>query len=660
MRRIFLSFILLLSAFVGADALTLGDNSLLSTFSTGLEAFVTATGDTQSEETIIVGQTEVPVVETLTVNYNEVEKTAYGDGSAEFDVDAVIDALGISAISEATLYIVNVTTNVAVENTTDGWRNASGDAEAWNTSTGMVCVKIDDPASGLINYIGCMDDTHVAGETYTAKWAFVANNKAAVIDVVITFVESEESSEEDSNPVVGQWYSAEGDYIYFNADGTTNYPGGATYTYQPVPSRILVKTSAGAPLCLIPVAEATSEHLLIMDYGTGVFTYYYSTVPVPITSITLSQTTLTTCVGMTELLDATVAPSNATLKSQLKWTSSNESVVTVDDGFLEPLSEGTATITCAATDGSGVFAACEVTVNELETYITSISVPLSVYYLYLGDQKEITASILPEDADYPWVYATCSDNSVVSVQDLGNNQFKLIANQPGTAEVTLKAQDGSGVTKEFGVVVKDHESVDLGLPSGTLWATQNIGADEIYESGLYFAWGETVGHTSDVSDGYKFDYANYKYYEGSTDHAITKYCSDSSYGYNGFVDNLTELELSDDAAYVNWGSNWCMPTQAQMVELFNSDNCTLKWTDVGSEYGLLITSIYNSKQIFLPAAGYRNSTTFDEAGEKGYYWSKTLYNGTTQAYRAVIFDEGYYNNNNARYHGYTIRPVRRQ
>ncbi|MCR5131917.1 MAG: hypothetical protein K6C10_10725, partial [Prevotella sp.] len=155
----------------------------------------------QPGETITVDGAEVPVVKTFTVNHNEVEKTVYSGTTEEFDVNAVVEALGISAIGDAAQYIVNVTTNEAVANTTDGWRNASGDAETWGTSAGMVCVKINDPASGLIDYIGCIDDTHVAGETYTAKWAFVANNQAAVIDVVITFVEPEEVELEISENV---------------------------------------------------------------------------------------------------------------------------------------------------------------------------------------------------------------------------------------------------------------------------------------------------------------------------------------------------------------------------------------------------------------------------------------------------------------------------
>ena len=113
------------------------------------------------------------------------------------------------------------------------------------------------------------------------------------------------------------------------------------------------------------------------------------------------------------------------------------------------------------------------------------------------------------------------------------------------------------------------EYVDLGLPSGTLWATCNIGADSPEDYGLYFAWGETTGYSEDTSDGRSFDWSTYKYCNGSS-YTLTKYCNDSSRGYNGFTDNLTELVPEDDAATANWGAGWCMPTVEQFDELFNS------------------------------------------------------------------------------------------
>ena len=106
--------------------------------------------------------------------------------------------------------------------------------------------------------------------------------------------------------------------------------------------------------------------------------------------------------------------------------------------------------------------------------------------------------------------------------------------------------------------VDTHEYVDLGLPSGTLWATTNVGAEKPEDYGLYFAWGETTGYTGDTNDGYLFDWASYKWCNGDYNQ-LTKYCYDISSGYNGFTDTLTELEPEDDAAYVNWGPDWRMP-----------------------------------------------------------------------------------------------------
>ena len=98
-----------------------------------------------------------------------------------------------------------------------------------------------------------------------------------------------------------------------------------------------------------------------------------------------------------------------------------------------------------------------------------------------------------------------------------------------------------------------HAYVDLGLPSGTLWATCNVGASSPEEYGDYFAWGETEPKND-------YNWSTYKYCKGSST-TMTKYCTSSSYGT---VDNKTELEPSDDAATVNWGSNWQMPSLEQL------------------------------------------------------------------------------------------------
>ena len=138
----------------------------------------------------------------------------------------------------------------------------------------------------------------------------------------------------------------------------------------------------------------------------------------------------------------------------------------------------------------------------------------------------------------------------------------------------------------------NHEYVNLGLPSGTLWATCNVGASSPEESGTLFAWGETepIGEPNWLNL-----WGNYKWCNGSPD-TMTKYCTDSEYGT---VDNLTELEPEDDAAWVNWGPMWRMPSEEQLTEL--EENCTWKMATKNGVPGRLVTGP-NGNYIFLPTA----------------------------------------------------------
>jgi len=106
-----------------------------------------------------------------------------------------------------------------------------------------------------------------------------------------------------------------------------------------------------------------------------------------------------------------------------------------------------------------------------------------------------------------------------------------------------------------------HEYVDLGLPSGTLWATCNVGATTPEGYGDYFAWGETTPKETYNWMTYKWGSGNES--DGWLYRELTKYCSDSTYGLYGFHDNLTELLPEDDAATANWGNGWRTPTRAQ-------------------------------------------------------------------------------------------------
>ncbi|MBO4614711.1 MAG: InlB B-repeat-containing protein [Bacteroidales bacterium] len=193
-----------------------------------------------------------------------------------------------------------------------------------------------------------------------------------------------------------------------------------------------------------------------------------------------------------------------------------------------------------------------------------------------------------------------------------------------------------------------HEFVDLGLPSGLLWATCNVGATTPEGYGSYFAWGETAAKEN-------YNWTTYAHSNGD-EHSITKYCDESEYGYNGFTDNLTVLEASDDAATANWGAGWRMPTKAEMQELY--DNCTHEYTTQNGVNGRLFTAS-NGKSIFLPAAGGYSDNTLNNAGADGYYWSSSLATDSPRGAFSLFFydNSGYDLDDFERTEGISVRPV---
>lgn len=190
-----------------------------------------------------------------------------------------------------------------------------------------------------------------------------------------------------------------------------------------------------------------------------------------------------------------------------------------------------------------------------------------------------------------------------------------------------------------------HEWVDLGLPSGTKWATMNLGASSPSDYGSYFAWGETSPKSS-------YDWSILKYCLDTTGEKFSKYVIDSKYGN---VDGKRELELSDDAAYVNRGSGWRMPSKVQQDEL--REKCNWTWTTMGGHNGYKVVGP-NGNSIFLPAAGYRRGGSLDYAGSYGSYWSRSLYTSDGWGAYSLTFDSSdvYWYDYTRRY-GRSVRPV---
>lgn len=174
--------------------------------------------------------------------------------------------------------------------------------------------------------------------------------------------------------------------------------------------------------------------------------------------------------------------------------------------------------------------------------------------------------------------------------------------------------------------------VDLGLPSGTKWATCNIGASSPEDFGDYFAWGETKGYNSGKT---VFDECTYIYCKGC-DPSKIKYCTKSKFGK---VDNKTTLEPLDDAACANWGGSWRMPTQKECRELI--DCCTTTWTTMNEVYGILFKSKNNGMTIFLPASGCRGESSLNNVGTFGGYWSSSLRLDNPDCAWRLDFNSGY-------------------
>ena len=187
-----------------------------------------------------------------------------------------------------------------------------------------------------------------------------------------------------------------------------------------------------------------------------------------------------------------------------------------------------------------------------------------------------------------------------------------------------------------------HEYVDLGL--SVMWANRNVGAGTPEDYGDYFAWGEVVPKEI-------YNWSTYLHCDG-TEVTITKYNTSSSYGT---VDNKTELKAEDDAASVNWGGDWRMPTDEEMTEL--RENCIWIWTSQNEVNGYKITGP-NGNSIFLPAGGCYNKNKFLLAGTLGDYWCSSLCEeNPNSAYNLDFASNRVEKDTDPRNYGRTIRPV---
>ena len=277
------------------------------------------------------------------------------------------------------------------------------------------------------------------------------------------------------------------------------------------------------------------------------------------------------------------------------------------------------------------------------------------WYPYFGQIVEMDSEIgLVGDVNGDGQVDIADINAVNDII-LGINGYTTAADVNGDGEITIADLNAIIDIITGGDQEPVHEWVDLGLPSGTLWATCNIGATSPEQYGDYFAWGET-----EPKEYYEWNTYKWGYFDENSYLHLTKYNTNIYYGPN---DNKLELDLEDDAAYVNWGPEWRMPTLEDIQEL--DEYCSWQWTQRNGVNGRLVTGP-NGNSIFLPAAGGRTRDIVFNAGNVAYYWSRSLYTRKKLVLEAADSAEAYiqFLNSweyevwyNSRYDGFPVRAV---
>ena len=263
---------------------------------------------------------------------------------------------------------------------------------------------------------------------------------------------------------------------------------------------------------------------------------------------------------------------------------------------------------------SGVGTVTNCPVNSGEIYMNvQISELYSEFYGYqiiYSTNGEIYERIVKESSWGSW--KRIDNYGTSSLAELANALFPKIPTVPGY--------------------------VNLGLPSGTMWAEKNIGAALPSDDGLYFSWGNIVGHTG--TDGYDFGTTNDGPYASTSGAALT-----------GNIPATTVY----DAAVHNAGVPWRIPTKDEFQELYS--NCTSEWTDENGVIGRRFTSNINGNSVFFPASGFRSGTALLDQGTSGLYWSSSL-QSSANGYNLNL-SSGVVNPARSydRFYGFSVRPV---
>ena len=308
--------------------------------------------------------------------------------------------------------------------------------------------------------------------------------------------------------------------------------------------------------------------------------------------------------------------------------------------------------------------------------VESVSVIPGNLSLTVGETHPLSAVVKPDKApqNVRWQssdpdVATVSANGLVTAIAVGECEISVFADvQKAVCRVTVKAggstpgdTTGTNPSDTTGTNPSDttgtnpgdsipdgpgfhagHAYVDMGC--GLLWATCNIGAAEPHDYGHYFAWAEVYTKSA-------FDWDNLKYCNDKSGYSFSKYNQTVS----GTKDTLTRLLPEDDAAHVNWGGNWRMPTQAEFDTLIS--RCEIKQAIHGKIAGYEFRSKVNGNEIFFPCAGSWQINEVNYLGSTCFYWSATLRSSSSNKGVAMRVDSEYKTIGSDRYLGRPIRPV---
>ena len=248
----------------------------------------------------------------------------------------------------------------------------------------------------------------------------------------------------------------------------------------------------------------------------------------------------------------------------------------------------------------------------------------------------------------------------ININDLNSLVNAYVSNTPNTAVTDIDNDNQLSILDITSLISmiyagstnfdsNGHLFVDLGLPSGTLWATCNVGASAPEEIGDHFAWGEIETKSS-------YSWATYKWCDGdvcnSSNQNLTKYCDRGGYG---MIDGKVSLELEDDVAHVQWGGDWHIPSSTEFQELM--DNCTTEWIKLSDGLHAYKFTGPNGKSIIMPAAGYKKKENY--TADVFYYWLSDLFNTACTNASAMNKESNTQAciSGNLRYEGCAIRPV---